>query len=99
MFRNYLSSVRGGGLIVFYMVQQSVQIVTAWTRASIPVEQWLQAASQEENWVVVWTQTMLGMTHEEVIDFMDWHQRAGRTITITEAMLQPPLADHIYRLK
>ena len=93
--------------IAFYMAQQLVQIVTAWTCASAaspstgrgPVEQWLQAAGQEEVWRVVWTQPMLGMTRAEAMAFADWHQRAGRTITITEAWLEPPTADRIYRLQ
>ena len=78
-------------------------IVTAWTRASTshglgPVEQWLQATSQDEVWRVVWTQTMVGLTLAQVEEFKEVQERARKTITIQEARLQPPSGERIYRL-
>ena len=86
-----------------------VQIVACWTPADVasnyfsPVEHRLQAGGHDEphgpSWRVVWTQTIIGMSRAEIMDFVDLHRSAGRTITITEAWLQPPFVNQIYWLQ
>ena len=41
---------------------------------------------------------MVGLTLAQVEEFKEVQERAGKTITIQEARLQPPSGERIYRL-